>query len=247
MGMEPTTRHLVVTGGSGGIGRALVEYFAGKGFSVAAIGRNQDALDALSEAEGNVAGIAGDVSDPEQCSRVFEQATETFGPPTDLIAAAAVYPKAFFLDQDAAHLDDVLRINVTGVANTVRAVLPAMLESNFGRIVVVGSLADMTPVPGSLAYSVSKGALHTLVRAIDREIDKDRYPNVLINEFSPGATKTAMSTYGNDPVDIPPMLEPLLMCGPDGPHGRFFQERREIRIGESWKGAIKRVLLRRGS
>jgi NAD(P)-dependent dehydrogenase (short-subunit alcohol dehydrogenase family) len=92
---------------------------------------------------------------------------------------------------------------------------------------------------------VSKGALHSLVRGIAREIDRSRYPHVLVNEFSPGATRTAMSEYGNDPEAIFAMIRPLVECGADGPHGAFFQEGRRIRIGESWKGALKRIVLRR--
>ncbi len=238
-------RHVAITGATGGIGRELVRHFAARADRVSAIGRSAAALADLAAEIPGITTVCGDVADGTSCEAAFAEAMLANGPVDHLIAAAAVYPKAFFLDQDAAHLDEVLRINVVGVANAARAVMPAMLERNYGRVVVVGSLADMTPVPGSLAYSVSKGALHTLVRGIAREIDRDRYPNVLINEFSPGATRTRMSDHGNEPASIPAMLMPLLECGSDGPQGRFFQEWREIRIGESWKAAIKRVVLRR--
>ena len=241
--MSEQKGHIAITGATGGIGKALTRQFAKAGWKVSAIGRNRALLDEL--AQEGVAVIEGDVADGESCKSAFAKAVEAHGRIDALIAAAAVYPKVHFLDQDPAHLDDVLRINVVGVANSVREVLPAMLDQNYGRVVVVGSLADMTPVPGSLAYSVSKGALHPLVRGIAREVDRDRYPDVLVNEFSPGATRTAMSATGNDPEDIYAMLLPLIECGADGPHGRFFQEWREIRIGESWKGAIKRIILRR--
>ena len=238
------TRHIAITGATGGIGKALARQFADAGWQVSAIGRNRAVLDELAAWDG-VHAVEGDVADGASCSAAFDEAIAKSGPVEALVAAAAVYPKAHFLDQDPAHLEEVLKTNVVGVANSVREVLPAMLERNFGRVVVVGSLADMNPVPGSLAYSVSKGALHTLVRAIASEIDRDRYPNVLVNEFSPGATRTAMSATGNDPEDIYAMLLPLVECDRDGPHGRFFQERREIRIGETWKGAVKRIVLRR--
>lgn len=237
-------RHIAITGATGGIGQALTRQFAETGWKVSAIGRNQAVLAALAEHE-NVHGFAADVADGGACKSAFAEAAAISGPVDALIAGAAIYPKQHFLDQQPEHLAEVLRINVVGVANSVREVLPAMLQANFGRVVVMGSLADMNPLPGSLAYSVSKGALHTLVRGIAEEIDPDRYPNVLINEFSPGATRTAMSAAGNDPEDIYAMLLPLIECGNDGPNGRFFQEHSEIRIGESWKAAIKRVVLRR--
>lgn len=239
-------RHIAITGATGGIGAALTRRFAGAGYNVSAIGRNGALLDELAAGNETIAPIRCDVGDGPDCARGFVEAAERFGPPDSLIAAAAIYPKAFFLDSDHRHLEEVLRINVLGVANSVRAVLPAMLERNYGRVVVVGSLAGMRPLPGSLAYSVSKWTLHSLVRGIAGEIDRTRYPDVLVNEFSPGATRTAMSTYGNDPEAIFDWIRPLVECGPGGPHGRFFQEGREIRIGESWKAAIKRIVLRRG-
>ena len=238
-------RHIAITGATGGIGAALTRAFAGHGYRVTAIGRNQEALQSLAALSEDIFVIPADVGDGEACKRAFEAAAKRFGPCDSLIAGAAIYPKAYFLDQDTEHLAETLRINVVGVANSVREVLPAMLERNFGRVVVVGSLAGMKPMPGSLAYSVSKCALHSLVRGIAGEIDRDRYPNVLINEFSPGATKTAMSDFGNDPEAIFEWIRPLVECGEDGPQGQFFQEGRQIRIGESWKAAIKRIVLRR--
>lgn len=237
-------RHIVITGATGGIGAALARRFAAAGYKVSAMGRNRTLLGELEQVSDNIAGFACDIGDGVDTARAFAEARERFGYPDSLIAAAAVYPKAYFLDQGSDHLAEVLQTNVVGVANAVREVLPAMLERNFGRVVVVGSLAGMKPLPGSLAYSVSKWALHSLVRGISGEIDRDRYPNVLVNEFSPGATRTAMSTRGNDPEAIYDWILPLIECGPNGPRGRFFQEWREIRIGESWKAAIKRIVLR---
>jgi NAD(P)-dependent dehydrogenase (short-subunit alcohol dehydrogenase family) len=243
--MKAVSRHVVITGASGGIGQALARQFAADGHRVSAMGRNADVLGALADTAPGIKPITLDVADGAACTAAFAAAEVANGPIEHLIAAAAVYPKAYFLDQTPEHLEEVLRINVVGVANAVRAALPGMLARNYGRVVVIGSLADMNPLPGSLAYSVSKGALHTLVRGIAGEIDRDRYPDVLVNEFSPGATRTAMSDHGHDPEAIYPMLLPLLTCGREGPHGRFFQEWREIRLGESWKRALKRIVLRR--
>lgn len=240
------SRVVAVTGAGGGIGRELVRQFAEDGYKVAAIGRAGDKLEAAAGQHDAISAFAADVVDADQCSAAMQAIADTLGPIEVLVAGAAIYPKGFFLDQPAQDFARTLRVNVEGVANTIRPVLPTMLERNYGRVVVIGSMADLAPLPGSLAYGVSKGALHPLVRGIAAEIDRDRYPDVLVNEFSPGATRTAMSEYGNDPKDIYRMLAPLVECGADGPHGRFFQEGREYRLAESWKGAIKRVLLRKG-
>lgn len=241
----PPQRHIAITGATGGIGGALVRQFHDAGYRVTAIGRSKPALETLGALGPEVFTHPADVADEAQCAAAFAAAAGALGPVDALVAAAAVYPKAFFLDMEPGHLAEVLRINVVGVANAVRAVLPGMLARNYGRVVVMGSLADLNPLPGSLAYSVSKGALHSLVRGIAGEIDRDRYPGVLVNEFNPGATRTAMSDHGNLPEDIFPALLPLVDCGSDGPHGRFFQAGREIRLNETWKAALKRAILRR--
>ncbi len=239
-----TSKHILITGATGGIGSALTRQFAEASFKVSAIGRNAQALSDLADKHGAIAGFAADMADRQLAAQAFKQAREAHGPVTHVIAAAAIYPKAHFLDEGAEQLEHALQTNVMGVANTLHEALPEMLERNFGRVVVFGSLADLNPLPGSIAYSVSKGALHSLVRGIAGEIDRDRYPNVLVNEFNPGATRTAMSDHGHDPDEIFGMLAPLIECDMEGPHGRFFQEGREVRIGESWKAAIKRVVLR---
>jgi NAD(P)-dependent dehydrogenase (short-subunit alcohol dehydrogenase family) len=162
-----------------------------------------------------------------------------------MICNAAVYPRDYFLDQPAEDWTRTIVVNVAGVANCCRAVLPEMLARNAGRIVVMGSLADMNPIAASSAYSASKGALHALVRAIASEIDPRRFPNVLINEFNPGATRTAMSEAGEDPAVLYPRVRRLVDFPAGGPTGRMFVRDREFRPNESLKGKIGRVVLGR--
>jgi len=117
-----------------------------------------------------------------------------------------------------------------------------MLERNAGRIINVGSLADINPIPASSAYSVSKGGLHSLTRALSAEIDRDRYPNVLINELNPGANKTKMSSTGQEPAEVYPWAKQLVDLPTGGPTGRMFLNGGEIRPGEGIKARIKRLL-----
>ena len=84
------------------------------------------------------------------------------------------------------------------------AVLPAMMAQTSGRILVVGSFADIAPIPDSSAYSASKGALHALVKAINAELAGD-FPDILVNEWVPGALNTGMG--------IPAGLDPELAAG----------------------------------
>lgn len=238
-------QNVVITGAGSGIGRALARAFAAKGYAVAALGRTLSALEQTADGHPAIHPFTVDVCDARQCLDVFARIAQDMGPIDVLVANAAIYDKVHFLDQSPESFSAMMRTNIEGVANTVRPVLPGMLERNCGRIIVMGSLADMNPFPGSMAYATTKGALHPLTRGIALEIDRDRYPNVLVNEFSPGATRTSMSDHGNAPEDIFPMLHRLVEFPSGGPHGQFFSEWRQVRVGESWKGAIKRIILRR--
>ncbi|HQS95386.1 MAG TPA: SDR family oxidoreductase [Novosphingobium sp.] len=235
---------VAITGAGTGIGRALAKAFADNGYSVAALGRTKSTLEETAAGNAAITPFVVDVCNAAECSEVFAQIENDLSPVDVLIANAAIYDKVHFLDQTAASFSSMMRTNIEGVANAIRPVLPGMIARNCGRIIVMGSLADMNPIPGSMAYATTKGALHTLTRAIAHEIDRDRYPNVLVNEFSPGATRTSMSDHGNKPEDIFPMLAQLVNFPSGGPNGQFYQEWKQIRIGESWKAALKRLILR---
>ncbi len=233
---------VVITGGGSGIGQALARRFAQAGARVAILGRNLARLQATAEGCPTIHPYSADVRDPAQCVEVMGRIKADLGTIQVLIANAAIYPRAYFLDQAPEVFADTFAINVLGVANSIRPVLPDMLAHNDGRIVVMGSLADLNPLPDSIAYSATKGALHALVKGLAREVDRSRYPNVLINEFSPGATRTAMSDYGHAPEAIFDLMLPLILMPEGGQSGAFFQEGRQLHVGESWKGALKRLL-----
>lgn len=230
-------RVVAVTGAGQGIGRALASGLARRGHRVAALSRSKPVFD-----DPAILALAVDVADHAATAAAFAEVADSLGPVEVLVANAAIYRQGWFLDQPADEFAAHFRTNVEGVANCSRAVLPAMLGNNRGSIIVLGSLADMNPLPGTVAYAASKGALHALIKGIANEIDPRRYPGVMVNEFNPGATQTQMSGAGKPPEDVLHAMLPLIEAEPGGPHGRVFAEGREIFLGESWKGAIKRRL-----
>ncbi|GIX15451.1 MAG: short-chain dehydrogenase [Paracoccaceae bacterium] len=237
-----TPRVVVLSGGGAGIGRAVARDLAARGHPVAILGRNAARLRETAAGHGDMLCLVADVADPEATAEALARAEAELGPVDIAIANAAIHPKARFLDLPARDFAATMRINIEGVANLIRPVLPGMLERNCGRIIVMGSLADMNPLPGSVAYSASKGALHALVKGIAAEIDRTRFPNVLINEISPGATLTAMSGHGHPPEAVCPHVRALIDLPPGGPSGRFFQEGRELHPGEGLRALIRRKL-----
>ena len=242
-----TLKRVAVTGGGSGIGRAICHGLAQSGLEVVALGRTQSSLDETAQGHAGIVTKTIDVRDPDDCARVFAQLAAHYGAPMDgLVVSAAIYPKVHFLDQTPDSFTDTVLTNIVGGANVVRAVLPDMLARNMGRIVVLGSLADNNPIPSAIAYSVSKGGLHALIKGIAAEIDPARYPNVLINELIPGATQTAMSDFGQSAEAVVPFVCAELDRPSGGPSGTCWYNGKQIRFGETWKGALKRTILRRG-
>jgi NAD(P)-dependent dehydrogenase (short-subunit alcohol dehydrogenase family) len=238
-------RIAVVTGASAGIGRATALRLATRGMTVVAVARSQEQLETLAAAHAAIHPLRLDVSDSAACAAAFADIAGRIGPVDVLVAAAAVYPRAHFLDQTAADFSATMRINIDGVANAIRELLPGMLVRGWGRVVVVGSMADQRPLPGSAAYSVSKGALHPLVKGIAAEIDPVRYPDVLINELTPGATQTAMSRAGKSPDAASRLIEKLIDLPRGAPSGKFFVEDRMIELNKSLKSILRQLVSRR--
>jgi NAD(P)-dependent dehydrogenase (short-subunit alcohol dehydrogenase family) len=245
--MMASAKTVVVTGAGSGIGQALAIGFAADGYTVVGVGRTAATLEATGRlcAPNSYTYRLVDVADAAAVQRVFAAIEAEVAPIDALINNSAVYPRLHFLDQSAEDWTNTILINICGVANCCRAVLPGMLERNLGRIVNIGSLADMYPIPGACDYSVSKGGLHALTKALAVEISPERYPNVLVNEMFPGATRTQMSDYGNEVSAIYPWVKRLVELPSGGATGRMFQGFKEIRLNESLKGKIKRILLRR--
>jgi NAD(P)-dependent dehydrogenase (short-subunit alcohol dehydrogenase family) len=234
---------VVVTGAGAGIGRALAVGFAGDGCRVVGIGRTRAALEETGAlCQGQFSYLLADVADAEAVANAMERVAAD-GAIDALICNAAVYPREFFLHQPAVDWTSTLLTNVCGVANCCRAVLPAMLDRNAGRIVVIGSLADLSPLPGASAYSASKAALHSLVRALACEIDRRRYPNVLINEFNPPATRTAMCDIGASPSSLYRRVKQLVEFPAGGPTGRMYLRYREYRPNEGARAKLKRIFM----
>ena len=178
---------VVITGAGAGIGRGLVAGFVQDGANVVGISRTQTDLEETARLYGRdrFHYIVGNVSVAADVERLFVEAEERYEKIDVLINNAAVYPKLGFLESNIEEWMRALEINVGGVARCCHRVLPGMLERGHGRILNVGSFAYRNPIPNSSVYSTSKGAVTTLTLAIAHEVDHDRYPDILVNEFIP--------------------------------------------------------------
>lgn len=234
-------RIVVITGAGSGLGRALCLGFARDGATVVAIGRNLERLEKLKNETptSRIDTMIGDVSCADEASRLVAEIERRYGRLDILINNAAVYEKEVFADIDWDNWWTAMATNVLGPAALSVASLPLMQNNGFGRILMVGSFADRAPLPASSSYAVSKGALHTLTKALAEEVNRGKFPDIAINEFIPAPMKTGMgSSDGIFPEDCYPWVRTIVTQPAHGAHGAVFFKDMEIKPAKSLKRRI---------
>jgi 3-oxoacyl-[acyl-carrier protein] reductase len=190
-------KSVLVTGGSRGIGRAIVEMFAAEGCDVTFFYRgNADAANAVvggadpGNSGGKVTAAQVDVTDMKSVSGAVDQVAERCGRIDVLVNNAGIIRDnqlAAFEDEDVTA---VLDTNVGGVFNVTRAVVPHMIVARAGRIVNLSSVSATKGGRGQTNYAASKGAIEAFTRALAVELAPRK---ILVNAVAPGVIDTEMS------------------------------------------------------
>ncbi|MEV0803064.1 SDR family oxidoreductase [Kribbella sp. NPDC050281] len=175
-------RTVVVTGGAAGIGRGAVERFVAAGDQVVALDRDADALASLQDELG-VRGIAVDVGDRGALAAAAEQ----FDSVEVLVCAAGIQRYGTVVDTPPAVFDEVMAVNVGGVFFACQAFVPKLPRG--GSVVVVSSVQAYAAQTSVAAYSMGKGALLSLVRAMAVDHAAD---GIRVNAVCPGSVDTPM-------------------------------------------------------
>ncbi len=179
----------VITGGTRGIGLAIVERMAKSGARVAVWDRARLEKGSKAEAAGATL-IAADVSDPDAVARALAETESRVGPIDILVNSAAIggvnttvaqYP----LDEWRAVMD----VNLTGTFLTCRAVVPGMEKRGYGRIVNIASIAGKEGNPNACAYSASKAGVISLTKSLGKELAT---AGVCVNCITPAVIQTEM-------------------------------------------------------
>jgi 2-hydroxycyclohexanecarboxyl-CoA dehydrogenase len=187
----------IVTGAGQGIGRGIAEKLAAEGATVVAADINEvTAKQTVEEVGGDAVGVRVDVTSRPEVSAMVDQVLGRFGR-IDVLVNNAGWDKAGpFVDSDPADWDRVIQINLYGVLNTTKAVLPIMMEQGSGTVVNLGSDAGRVGSSGEAVYAAAKGGVIAFTKTIAREMARHQ---VTANCVCPGPTDTALfASIGGD-------------------------------------------------
>jgi NAD(P)-dependent dehydrogenase (short-subunit alcohol dehydrogenase family) len=189
--MDFIGQHVVITGGSTGIGRATAEKIVKAGGKVTLIARRPEVLETAARAMGpNASWIAADTGEKEALIAALDGAEAVHGPIDGLFLNAAVNG-AFSLTPDYGDeaFEEVMRINAFSLFWAVRHVLPGMIARGKGAILVTGSLGGETGMVGNIGYCASKHAAVGIARTIAME---GAAQGIRCNWIAPGFIDTEM-------------------------------------------------------
>jgi 2-hydroxycyclohexanecarboxyl-CoA dehydrogenase len=199
-----TDRVALVTGGGGGIGRAICLALAADGRRVAVADLDEAlaaaSVSAVEAAGGSALAVAMDVTSADSVHRGITATAAELGPVEILVNCAGWDELKPFIDTDEPFWDRVIEINFKGALRTTHQCLPAMRAAGWGRIVNVGSDAGRVGSSLEAVYSGAKGAVIAFTKTIAREVARH---GVTANTVCPGPTDT-------------PLLDGIVQASEDG-------------------------------
>ena len=192
----------VVTGASGGIGRAIAVAFGKAGASVAVHYNGNEAKAAAVKAEIEEAGGKAEifrcnVADFDACSEFIKNVVKTFGKIDILVNNAGITRDGLIMGMSEDDFDAVLDTNLKGSFNCIRFASRQMMRKKYGRIINITSVSGVAGNAGQANYSASKAGLIGLTKSVAKELASR---NITANAIAPGFVKTEMTDVLPDDV-----------------------------------------------
>ena len=226
---DPKERVVLVTGATGGLGRALVELLAQRGHRVIAAAREPERL----QGRAGVTPLRLDVTDP----RSIEAALPALRGVDVVINNAGLNlgdGLVFCRDPDAAERE--MQVNYFGPLRLARAVAPLMKERGGGTLVNILSLLALAPLPPCGSYSASKAAAHSMTQTLRAEL---RPWNVRVVGVYPGPIATAMAASLPEPKESPSAVALAVVDALDGRQEEVFPGAVAQELSALWRSNPK--------
>jgi Dehydrogenases with different specificities (related to short-chain alcohol dehydrogenases) len=223
MGLELTVaRVTLVTGGGGGMGRAIAARFMAGGDTVVISDRTQEVLDDAASDLPGVGTVVADVTSVADCERMIAETLAAHGRLDVLVITAGVWVEGDSAAMTEAQWDHVLDVNLKGAFFACRFAIPALQETG-GSIVCISSDYGLVGGPGAALYCASKFGLNGLVKSLALELAPS---GVRVNSVCPTDVDTPMlqgqaTAYGGE--DPQRYLRTLLDTVPQGDRARFIR------------------------
>ena len=184
----------IVTGGSRGIGAAIVKKLASDGMHVVAVARNVDKLQAVcaevTSAGGSAEMVACDIADSLALAAMIEQIVEKHGRLDVLVNNAGITKDGLIMRMDDADFDSVIQTNLKSAFVTIRAAARPMMRAKYGRIINISSVSGVAGNAGQANYAASKAGLIGLSKSVAKELGGK---GITCNCIAPGFITTDMT------------------------------------------------------
>lgn len=196
--MNINNSHIVLTGATGGIGRALAVELAARGATLTLVGRDPVKLQLLADSlAGSHATVEADLSDKSGRIHLIRE-LDVRGEPIDLlINNAGISELSLYETQSEEQIEQIIALNLIAPMLLTRAAIPRLRRSG-ARILNIGSTFGSIAYPGFTAYSASKFGLRGFSQALNREL-ADR--NILVQYAAPRATRTSLNSTAVDQLN----------------------------------------------
>ncbi len=204
----------LITGGASGIGFATAKRLSARGVKIALIDVNRDSLAAAAaQLPETTLAITADISSESEVGAAVSQAAERFGGLAILVNSAGITGKTKIKGHEVEPADfrRVVEINLHGSFLMTRAVLPHMIQCNYGRILLIGSIAGKEGNPGMLAYSATKAAVIGMAKSLGKDYADT---GITVNALAPAVIRTPIvDALPNEIIEYMTSRIPMGRCG----------------------------------